>query len=106
ALLDNLLFVTDTDGIVWALDARTGAAAWKQDQLQYRRLSAPTAFQDHIVVGDLDGYLHWLDPHDGKIVARTRVGSDPIASAPVAASQTLYVANADGKLADIEAKSK
>lgn len=106
ALLDNLLFVTDHDGVIWALDARTGAAAWKQEALQYRRLSAPVAFNGNIVVGDLEGYLHWLDPRDGKIVARTRVGSDPIAATPVAGGETLYVANADGKVAAISAKAK
>jgi outer membrane protein assembly factor BamB len=106
ALLDNLLLVTDNDGLIWALDAKTGAAAWKQDALQYRRLSAPVAFEKHVIVGDLEGYVHWLDPRDGKIVARTRVGSDPIAATPVAGGETLYVANADGKLAAIAAKAK
>jgi outer membrane protein assembly factor BamB len=105
-LLDNLLFVTDNDGVIWALDAKTGAAAWKQDQLLYRRLSAPAAIDGYIAVGDLEGYVHWLDPHDGKIVARTRVGSDPIASPPVAGDDVLYVANADGKIAAIAAKTK
>ncbi|HZP12911.1 MAG TPA: outer membrane protein assembly factor BamB [Nevskiaceae bacterium] len=105
-LVDNLLFVTDNDGVIWALDAKTGGAAWKQDQLLYRRLSAPTAVMGYVVVGDLDGYVHWLDPHDGKIVARARVGSDPIASQPVAAEGVLYVANADGKIAAIAPETK
>jgi outer membrane protein assembly factor BamB len=106
ALTENLLFVTDNDGVVWALDSSTGAAAWKQDALQYRRLSAPAEFSGHVVVGDLDGYVHWLDPHDGKIVARTRVGSDPISAAPVAGEGVIYVANADGKIAAIATRTK
>ena len=106
ALLDNLLFVTDADGVLWALDARTGAAAWKQDLLQYRRLSAPVAVGQYIAVGDFEGYVHWIDPHDGKIVGRVRVGSDAIAAAPVAGDGALYVANVDGRIAAITAKSK
>jgi outer membrane protein assembly factor BamB len=105
-VVDNLMYVTDNDGVIWALDAHTGAAAWKQDQLLYRRLSAPAAVDGYVAVGDLEGYVHWLDPHDGKIVARTRVGSDPIAEPPVAGEGVLYVANADGKIAAIAAQTK
>jgi outer membrane protein assembly factor BamB len=106
AVLDKLLFVTDNDGIVWALDATTGAAAWKQDALLYRRLSAPVVFGNSVVVGDFEGYLHWINPSDGKFIARTRVGSDPIASAPVATDKLLYVLNSAGKIAAIEAAAR
>lgn len=98
------LFVTDDTGTLWGLDLRTGAAAWKQDALLYRRLSAPAYFEDHVVVGDFEGYLHWIDPSTGAIVARVRAGSDPIVSAPVAGEGKLYVINSTGRLAAIETR--
>ena len=103
---ENLLFATDADGVIWALDAHTGAAAWKQDALLYRRLSPPAVIAGRIVVGDLDGYLHFVDPRDGKIVARIRVGSDPIVAAPVANDNVLYVMNTDGKIAAVAVKPR
>lgn len=101
ALGDGKLLVSDESGVVWALDAHTGAAAWKQEGLLYRRLSPPAYFGGYVVVGDFEGYLHWLDPSDGKIVARSRVGSDPIVAQPVATDSLLYVLNKSGKLAAI-----
>lgn len=99
---DDKLFVTDDSGVIWALDLRTGAAAWKQDALLYRRLSAPGYFDGHLVVGDMEGYLHWIDPSSGAIVARARAGSDPIMTAPVASNDMLYVMNSVGRIAAFE----
>lgn len=102
ALGDKLLFVTDDDGYVWALDPATGAQDWKQEALKYRELSPPAFFDGYVVVGDLDGYLHWLRPSDGAIVGRTRLGSDPITTAPAVFGHRLYAMNADGTLAAFE----
>ncbi len=102
AASDDKLFVSDDAGTVWGLDLRTGAAAWKQDGLAYRRLSPPAYFDGYVVVGDLEGYLHWLDPATGAFVARTRVGSDPIMQAPVAGGDRLYVMNSAGRITALE----
>ena len=111
ALGGDKLFVTDADGAVWALDAETGAQVWKQEALKYRRLSPPAYFEGHIVVGDYKGYLHWLSPTDGSIVARTRLsgligGGDPIIAPPVAGPKYLYVMNSAGRLAAFEAPAR
>lgn len=98
ARIGEVVVVTDESGVIWALDARTGAAAWKNEDLMYRRLSSPGTFKDHVVIGDFEGYLHWLDPKDGRIVARNRVGSDPLRTAPVAGDNLLYVLNTAGRI--------
>jgi outer membrane protein assembly factor BamB len=99
ALGKGKLIVSDESGVVWALDENSGAAAWKQEGLLYRKLSPPTWFGGYVVVGDYQGYLHWLDPSDGKIVGRTRVGSTPITAQPIGTEQLLYVLDKGGKLA-------
>jgi outer membrane protein assembly factor BamB len=104
ALGGDKLFVTDDDGVVWALDAVSGAAAWKQEQLKYRHLSPPVFFKGYVVVGDYKGYLHWLSPEDGKIVARTRLGHKPITTPPVASDNLLYVMDVEGKLRAYDVK--
>lgn len=101
------LYVSDDDGVIWALDAETGAAAWKQEGLKYRRTSAVavTGNGSAVVVGDFKGYVHFLAPGSGEIIGRARVGSDPIVAAPVAEGERLYVYNSDGRLRAFDLKT-
>ncbi|MDB5971090.1 MAG: bamB [Hydrocarboniphaga sp.] len=100
------LFVSDESGVIWGLDAKSGAAAWKQEGLLYRHTSPPAFFGGYVVVGDYEGYLHWMDPSNGKIIGRSRVGSSPITAQPVTSENLLYVQNADGRLAAITLSKK
>ena len=69
---DEALYLSDEASDVWAIDRRTGSAFWKQDVLHARKLTAPLLIEDKIVVGDYDGYLHWLDKSDGSLLGRIR----------------------------------
>lgn len=72
--LDNRnVYVSDAQGEVWALDRSSGATVWKQDQLARRELTGPTLHDKYLVVGDFDGYLHWLELDDGRLAARHRL---------------------------------
>ena len=102
AIFGRLLAVTAEDGVVWGLDAQTGAAVWKQEGLKYRGLSAPTTVEGRFVVADQDGYLHWLSAEDGSIVARVHAVGDAVTTAPVLRDNLLYVLDNSGAIAAIE----
>lgn len=89
------LYVSDAAGQVWAFDPGNGVALWKNKDLLNRGLSAPAVLGDYVVVGDFEGYLHWLSSVDGGLVARVRVGSEPILS-PIVADDRLYVYGTGG----------
>ena len=54
-----------------------------------------------VVVGDFEGYLHWMDHTDGRLIARTRVGSDPITTGLQVYNNVLYVQGDGGELAAV-----
>ncbi len=93
------VYVTDTQSSVWALDPQNGEAAWRQNKLLHRELSAPAIVEDYIVVGDFDGYLHWLAQDDGHIAARARVSGGAIRATPIVRDDKLYVYADDGTVA-------
>ncbi len=71
-------YVTDENSNVSGLSRTGGASLWKNDKLLYRRLTLPTPFLGSVVVGDYQGYLHWLSEDDGSIVARMPTDGSPI----------------------------
>jgi outer membrane protein assembly factor BamB len=72
------VYVSDASGQVWALNRYNGSTLWRQDKLLRRQLTAPEAQDNYIVVGDYNGYLHWLNREDGKLVARKQLNNSDI----------------------------
>jgi outer membrane protein assembly factor BamB len=95
----NNVYVTDEFGAIVALTRRGGALVWRQEALRLRDVTAPARFGNALVVGDFEGYLHWLDPTDGRFLARARAASDRITGAPLVVGQTIYVQGDDGTIA-------
>ncbi|MGQ0798712.1 MAG: outer membrane protein assembly factor BamB [Pseudomarimonas sp.] len=99
ALADNRILVSDAAGTVWALDRTTGASQWRQDGLAHRSLTTPGIVGKHVVVGDFDGYLHWLSLDSGVLAARERVARKPVRATPQIVGDVVYAVTTDGKLA-------
>ncbi len=99
---ERRIYVTDEDSNVWALDRRTGASLWKQDKFKYRKLSAPSVIQDYVIVGDLEGYVHWMAKSDGHIVARSRTDRNGVLTKPVVVGGRAYIQGNGGGIAALE----
>jgi outer membrane protein assembly factor BamB len=98
ALDADQLYVSAADGSVVALRRRDGTVNWQQDGLKRRGLGAPAVAGDAVVVGDFEGYLHWLDRATGRFVAREHPGGARIAAAPLVSGDRVFVIDEDGKL--------
>ncbi len=101
-LQNEIVYVTDADSFVWALDRRNSASIWRQDKLKARQLTAPLGFGPFVVVGDFEGYVHWLDREDGRMLARTRVDSSGIIAAPVAYRDIVLIYGKGGTLTALQ----
>ncbi|PZP61844.1 outer membrane protein assembly factor BamB [Pseudoxanthomonas sp. X-1] len=97
-LAPSSVVLSDKGGVVWALDKTSGGSLWSNQKLLRRALTAPAVQGDYAVVGDYDGYVHWLRLDNGELAARERAGGDPIRATPVVADGVLLVQNVDGKL--------
>lgn len=109
------IYLTDSQGQVWAMDRNNGATLWKQDALVRRGLTRPVIQGEYVVVGDFNGFVHWLQRDTGMLAARARMKvfnytspdldetedlafpkADNILAPPVADNNTLLVMNRYG----------
>ncbi len=98
-VLGQNLFISDSDGGLWALNPLTGQVLWHNQILQNRGLTAPVISGNSIVVGDKEGYLHWFSMIDGHPLARVLVHDGAsITAALSVADPIVCVLTQQGKL--------
>jgi len=98
AVSSDRVVVSGVSGSVWGLDKATGAGLWQQDALVHRNVTGPAIQGDYAVVGDFEGYLHWLKLSDGAFAARMRAGKDALRAAPVVSDGILVTEDTGGRI--------
>lgn len=92
------VYTTLENGEVVALNRSTGTEIWRQGALLRREPTVPVSFRTTVVVGDLEGYLHFFSNVDGEPAARVRAGKHAIIGTPVVVADRLYVQSDDGTI--------
>jgi outer membrane protein assembly factor BamB len=101
---EQYLYISNSEGHVLQLDKRTGASLWEQKELHGRKLTSPVVYQGYVVVGDIEGYVHWLSSTDGRQLGRIQVAGDAIDAKPIIVGDTVYIYAKDGTLAALKAQ--
>ncbi len=94
----STVFVSDTDGTVWAFNRSNGQVVWKQTVLKRRQLTRPAVVGDYVVVADTKGLVHWLDSKDGHFVARQTLSKKGFVAAPLVDGDTVYLQDRNGRV--------
>jgi outer membrane protein assembly factor BamB len=94
----SALYGVNDESQVWAFDKSGGTDLWKNDALKYRWLTGPAVQGDYVVVGDMEGYVHWLQTGDGALAARERLSKKAIRAQPVVVGDTVYVEDVKGRI--------
>ncbi len=95
------IYVSDETDHVLAVDPGNGSALWKNKKLQYRKLTAPVVLGGYILVGDFEGYLHFLSREDGRLEGRVRIAKSAISTQPIVIDGIVYIYADGGELAAV-----
>ena len=92
------VYISDAEGNVSAFNASSGGLLWKQTGLKNRIISPPALMQNYVVVGDAEGYVHWLNKHNGQLAGRVLL-SPALYAAPLVEDNRIYLFTNQGRLA-------
>ncbi|MBP2856239.1 outer membrane protein assembly factor BamB [Dickeya oryzae] len=92
------IYLVDQDDRIIALNTNGGVVLWRQSDLLHRNVTAPALYNGYLVVGDAEGYMHWVNTTDGRFVVQQKVDGSGLLSKPVVASDKLLVQAKGGEV--------
>ncbi len=104
AVSGDSVYLTDNEDNIWSFQDGSGDALWRQTRLLRRKVTAPAVSGDNLVVGDFEGYVHFISRHDGHFVSRIKVSDSPIRSKPVVKDGFIFIHSSDGELTVLRAQ--
>lgn len=101
--LDNdTILIADDDSNIWAVNSDNGASIWKQSDLVGRNTSKPNVYSDYAIIGDYEGYLHFIDKVTGEIVARIELFGSAIRQQAVVYKEFIICQSETGEIAVVK----
>ena len=89
-IMRGLLIVADANSTIKSFSLSSLEESWLNEDYLNRGLSNPVSYKGSLIVGDFEGYIHIIDPLNGKTIGRKKLSRKPIKSI-FTRSNSLYV---------------
>jgi outer membrane protein assembly factor BamB/tRNA A-37 threonylcarbamoyl transferase component Bud32 len=100
---NEMVFFGSVDGLLYAVDAKTGWGIWRF-RMERGTISSPQVADNLIFIGSADGNIYCVDIRSSKEV--WRFGTDhQVSSSPIAYKDSVYCGGVDGYIYCIELKT-
>jgi len=86
----GMLIVVEADSVIKSFSLKSLQESWRNEDYTNRGLSNAVSFKGSLVAGDVEGYIHIIDPLNGKTIGRKKLSRKPIKSI-FSRSNSLYV---------------
>jgi len=77
-LMKGMLVVVKDNSVLKTYTLKTLEDSWESDEYKNREVSNAVSFKGNLIFGDFEGYIHAVDPLNGKTISRTRISKKPI----------------------------
>lgn len=77
-LIKGLIVLVESNSHFKSFFAKTLQESWSSDIYNNRKLSNPISNSGFIIIGDFEGFIHIIDPVNGKTIGRKKISKKPI----------------------------
>ena len=89
-LMRGMLIVVGDNSKIKSFSSKSLQESWINEDYINRGLSNAVSYKGNLIVGDFEGYIHIIDPLNGKTISRKKLSKKPIKSL-FSRSNSLYV---------------
>ena len=89
-IMRGLLIVAEANSTIKSFSLSSLEESWLNEDYLNRGLSNPVSYKGSLIVGDFEGYIHVIDPLNGKTIGRKKLSRKPLKSI-FTRSNSLYV---------------
>lgn len=89
-LMRGMLVVVEDNSKIKSFSSKSLQESWINEDYINRNLSNAVSYKGNLIVGDFEGYIHIIDPLNGKTISRKKLSKKPIKSL-FSRSNSLYV---------------
>ena len=89
-LTRGMLIVVEDNSKIKSFSSKSLQESWINEDYMNRGLSNAVSYKGNLIVGDFEGYIHIIDPLNGKTTSRKKLSKKPIKSL-FSRSDSLYV---------------
>ena len=89
-IMRGLLIVAEANSTIKSFSLSSLEESWLNEDYLNRGLSNPVSYKGSLIVGDFEGYIHIIDPLNGKTIGRKKLSRKPLKSI-FTRSNSLYV---------------
>ena len=89
-LTRGMITVIEANSGIRSFSVKTLQESWMNEDYINRGLSNAVTFKGNLVLGDFEGYIHLIDPINGRTIAREKISKKPIKTI-LSRSDSLYV---------------
>lgn len=99
------IYVSSANGDIIAYRGSDRRELWTQDRLSWRQTTQPVVYDDYLLVGDFEGYIHMMSLEDGSLQGQLEFDSDGLrVPAQRLSNGNLLVFGNSGKMTVFELK--
>ena len=74
----GMIIVAESNSNLQSFSSKNLEESWSSEDYINRDISNPVSFKGNLIFGDLEGYLHVLDPLNGITIGRKKISKKPI----------------------------
>ncbi|MCG2579510.1 MAG: outer membrane protein assembly factor BamB [Marinobacter sp.] len=101
------IYVSSANGDIKAFRGSDRRELWTQDRLSWRQTTQPVVYEDYLLVGDFEGYIHIMSLEDGSLQGQLEFDDDGLrVPAQRLRNGNLLVYGNSGKMTVFELKER